>query len=192
MSVIPRKNNRGYGYRGPSSVATTRKPAQCHARLIAGVTTQACLLSPTQAHPFLRTDNAKCKSEEVRLDQSSSSLGARDDRKIKLHHVLNPDVRLRYVYDFGDAWQHVIALEDSVPWQSSSTLCEMLDGASACPPEDVGGVPGYLHFLEALQHSYSDEGREALEWVGQQFDPQHFDVRGANAAVQRICNNLWG
>ncbi|MEL0169790.1 MAG: plasmid pRiA4b ORF-3 family protein [Pseudomonadaceae bacterium] len=119
-------------------------------------------------------------------------LDTRDDRKIKLRRVLNPDVRLRYVYDFGDAWQHVIALEDTVPWQSSGTWCEVLDGAGACPPEDVGGVPGYLHFLEALQHPDSDEGRDALEWIGGQFDPQRFDVHGANAAVQRICNNLWG
>ena len=40
---------------------------------------------------------------------------------------------------------------------------EVLDGARACPPEDVGGAQGYLAFLEAIQAQPLDyEGREAL------------------------------
>jgi hypothetical protein len=69
---------------------------------------------------------------------------------------------------------------------------EVLDGAQACPPEDVGGVPGYLHFLESLKHPASEDGQSALVWAGGCFDPERFDRRAANAAVQRICNNLRG
>lgn len=72
---------------------------------------------------------------------------ALDDRKTKLRRLLKDIDRLRYLYDFGDSWQHVIAVETVEPSDVSGTWCEVLDGARACPPEDVGGVPGYLDFL---------------------------------------------
>ncbi len=72
---------------------------------------------------------------------------ALDDRKSKLRRVLKEADRLRYLYDFGDSWQHVIAVESIEPCDFTGTWCEVLDGARACPPEDVGGVPGYLDFL---------------------------------------------
>lgn len=101
---------------------------------------------------------------------------ALDDRKSKLRRVLKEADRLRYLYDFGDSWQHVIAVESIEPCDFTGTWCEVLDGARACPPEDVGGVPGYLDFLAS----------------GGSFDPELFDRRAANAAVQQICNNFWG
>ena len=55
-----------------------------------------------------------------------------------------------YIYDFGDHWAHRIIVEPAtrsrVP--GNSPLC--LAGEGACPPEDVGGPPGYAQFLEAL------------------------------------------
>jgi hypothetical protein len=116
-----------------------------------------------------------------------------DDRKHKLRRLLQAGDRLRYLYDFGDNWQHVIAVEAVEPAEVEGTWCEVLDGARACPPEDVGGVPGYLGFLESISKRPLDEdGREALEWAGGSFDAALFDRRAANPAVQRICNNLWG
>ena len=117
---------------------------------------------------------------------------AQDDRRIKMTKVFKNVGRVRYTYDFGDSWQHVIALEAQEPSNVSGTWCEVLDGAGACPPEDVGGVPGYQDFLQVIAQPDSEEGQEALAWVGGHFDPRLFDCRAANAAVQRICNNLWG
>jgi hypothetical protein len=55
-------------------------------------------------------------------------------------------------------------------------------------------VPGYQGFLESIsqRRPLDEDGRAALEWVGGSFDAELFDRRAANAAVQRICNNLWG
>ena len=127
------------------------------------------------------------------LDAEFHDPEAQDDRKYKLRRLLKEGDRLRYVYDFGDTWQHVIAVETVEPSSITGTWCEVLDGARACPPEDVGGVPGYLQFLDAIhKQPLSEEGRQALEWVGGSFDAELFDRRAANAAVQRICNNFWG
>lgn len=117
---------------------------------------------------------------------------ALDDRKTKLRRALKEANRLRYLYDFGDSWQHVIAVEAIEPCDFTDSWCEVLDGARACPPEDVGGVPGYQYFLDSIQQPSSEEGRRSLEWAGGTFDPDLFDRRAADAAVKRICNNLWG
>lgn len=117
---------------------------------------------------------------------------ALDDRKFKLRRLLREGDRLRYLYDFGDSWQHVIAVECIEPFDYAGTWCEVLEGEGACPPEDVGGVPGYQHFLHSLQQPNSEEGQDALAWAGGDFDPGQFDWRAANAAVHRLCNNMWG
>ncbi len=54
-----------------------------------------------------------------------------------------------YLYDFGDYWEHEVVLEDSRYFEPESRrelVC--LEGGRACPPEDVGGVPGYFEFLK--------------------------------------------
>jgi len=50
-----------------------------------------------------------------------------------------------------------------------------LDGARACPPEDVGGVSGYWDFLKAIKNPKHPEHQELLEWAGGSFDPERFD-----------------
>ena len=84
-------------------------------------------------------------------------------------------------------------MEKVEPCDASGSWCEVLDSARACPSEDVGGVPGYLQFIESIQaQPLGDAGREALAWAGGSFDAGLIDRRAANAAVQRICNNFWG
>lgn len=68
-----------------------------------------------------------------------------------------------------------------------------MDGARACPPEDVGGVEGYADFLEILQEAPdSEEAARLHEWADGDFDPERFDRRLANAAIMRILFNHWG
>ena len=62
-------------------------------------------------------------------------------------------------------------------------LC--VEGARACPPEDVGGVWGYADFLEAIQNPENEQHGEMLEWVGGKFDPEKFDPAKATRAMRR-------
>lgn len=67
---------------------------------------------------------------------------------------------LGYTYDFGDGWNHTLRLESVVAvtpttdasQTASSSIC--IDGAGACPPEDVGGIPGYEEMAEWARHGY--------------------------------------
>jgi len=51
----------------------------------------------------------------------------------------------------------------------------ILDGARACPPDDMGGVWGYEEFLEGVQNPAHPEHAAMLSWVGGSGDPEHFD-----------------
>jgi len=43
------------------------------------------------------------------------------------------------------------------------------------PSEDIGGIPGYEHFLEAINYPLSEEHAELLNWYGSKtFDPDFF------------------
>jgi hypothetical protein len=69
----------------------------------------------------------------------------------------------------------------------------IIDGARACPPEDVGGSWGYGEILTALKTKpKSQRARDFLEWIGGSFDPELFDIRMANSALSRMAWNGWG
>jgi len=108
---------------------------------------------------------------------------ALDDRRTKLRRILKDSDRLRYLYDFGDSWQHVIAVERIEPTDITGSWCEVLEGENACPPEDVGGVGGYEELLEALADPNHPEHANLKEWIGRPFDPRTFEPDEVNARL---------
>lgn len=82
----------------------------------------------------------------------------------------------RYLYDFGDSWEHELVLEESRYFNPElRTELACLDGQRSCPPEDVGGVPGYFEFLNALKDPNHEEHESYTEWSGGNFDSERFD-----------------
>ncbi|MEJ0005991.1 MAG: plasmid pRiA4b ORF-3 family protein [Steroidobacteraceae bacterium] len=61
-------------------------------------------------------------------------------------------------------------------------LC--IAGKRAAPPDDVGGVMGYLEFLSAIQDPKHDEHESMLTWIGGAFDPEGFDLNAINRALR--------
>ncbi|MDT8400015.1 MAG: plasmid pRiA4b ORF-3 family protein [Pseudomonadales bacterium] len=88
--------------------------------------------------------------------------------------------RLVYEYDFGDGWEHEVVLEEVLPYSIAQVLPLCMAGGRTCPPEDVGGPWGYELFLTALGDEHHPEHHEMCAWVGEQFDPEHFDVLQVN------------
>jgi Plasmid pRiA4b ORF-3-like protein len=66
------------------------------------------------------------------------------EEQVRLDEVLvEVGDRLWYCYDFGDDWQHVLALEAVLPRPDSTRRAVCTDGRRPGPPEDCGGVHGY-------------------------------------------------
>lgn len=91
--------------------------------------------------------------------------------------------KLRYVYDFGDNWEHDVEFIGSVESPEEFER-RLLDGARACPPEDCGGIFGYEECVKISGVSEDDleklgdeaEGMlEHKEWLGD-WDPESFDL----------------
>jgi len=71
--------------------------------------------------------------------------------------------QIEYVYDFGDDWIHEIRLEERTNALMSVARC--LDGEGVTPPEDCGGVRGYVHLKSLLAKKRKTEDDLAqIEW----------------------------
>lgn len=116
-----------------------------------------------------------------------------DDRKGKLNRLLYPGQGFTYLYDFGDSWTHAIRVESIEQRPEPMGSAWIIEGKRACPPEDVGGPPGYDAFVTTLKEAPdSQEAVDYLRWVGGSFDSELFDQRMANAALLRMAGNGWG
>jgi len=107
-----------------------------------------------------------------------------DEMKTTLSQVMRkPKDRMTYLYDFGDSWEHEVILEAILPPQGKAEYPIVEAGRRACPPEDIGGVPGYAHMLGVLADPKHPEHEEMVEWFGESFDPAAFAVREANLDI---------
>jgi len=52
-----------------------------------------------------------------------------------------------YLYDIGADCQHKVKVEAIVTLEAPIEFAVCIADANACPPEDVGGAPGYEQFL---------------------------------------------
>lgn len=108
-----------------------------------------------------------------------------DEAKCRLDQVLKEEKeKLIYTYDFGDSWDHEIVLEKILPFETKTKLPVCLEGGRACPPEDIGGLPGYEMFLEAIADPNHPEHADMLDWLGEPFDPEHFDLAQVNELLR--------
>ena len=93
--------------------------------------------------------------------------------------------RFRFEYDFGDGWRHEVLFEGCVRAERDKRYPICLEGARACPPEDVGGVWGYQEFLETITDPEHEDHDGLLEWAGGSFDPEAFDPAAATREMHR-------
>lgn len=78
---------------------------------------------------------------------------------------------IRYIYDFGDGWVHLITVDGTDAPIAGDLYPKLIDVTGKCPPEDVGGLPGYEHFLSAMADKRHPEHRHLTKWYGGPFNP---------------------
>jgi len=119
------------------------------------------------------------------MDESRTTIGA---------VLTTPGDSMLYVYDFGDNWRHNVELEKILP-ASGVVRPVCLAGERHCPPEDVGGVPGYAEFLEVIFEPGHEEYEHYVRWAGGpsplnrsvgRFQPEGFDMMAVNKALSRM------
>lgn len=106
---------------------------------------------------------------------------------VTLAEAIGKKRKFKYWYDFGDDWNHTIAVEKRLPPDTSAPNAVLLAGERACPPEDCGGPWGYADMLAALADPKHEEHNTYAKWVGDDFDPEQFDLKAAARQVARMA-----
>jgi Plasmid pRiA4b ORF-3-like protein len=101
-----------------------------------------------------------------------------DARKARLGDILE-DIgtkTLKYLYDFGDGWEHTIKIERLIDPEPGMLYPRLIEAKGHCPPEDVGGPWGYGELLEALADPSNERHGELKEWLADDFNPHFVDI----------------
>lgn len=72
---------------------------------------------------------------------------------------------LVYTYDFGDNWRHNIQLIREIEAYDQQSPY-LLEAEGQTPPEDVGGVSGFIEFREIMMKPDHPEYQDFLRWAG--------------------------
>lgn len=110
----------------------------------------------------------------------------RNERNVRLDKVAREGGTFRYIYDYGDNWVHEIKVEKVLDPEPGARYPRCLTGKRACPPEDCGGVPGYERMLEIVANPKDEEHEEIVEWLGDDFDPEAFDLAAVNEELEQL------
>src|SRR5262245_85976 len=122
------------------------------------------------------------------MAENFEDMGYEDSTTTKLSDLVpktGKRVGFGYEYDFGDSGRHEVLFEGCVEAERGKRYPLCLEGARACPPEDVGGVWGYADFLNAIQNPDHEDHEGMLEWVGGPFDSNAFDAAKATRRMRR-------
>lgn len=117
----------------------------------------------------------------------NGNLRFKNDARVKLTDLpLEVGGTFTYVYDFGDDWNIKIKVEQILPAELAPEHASCLAGARAFPPEDCGGVFGYLDLLDAFADPEHPGHQDALDWLGEDYDPEAFHPDVLNVALTKV------
>jgi hypothetical protein len=138
-------------------------------------------------HHFEMADR-KLYGDPLLMHENFVEMGYADSTVTKISQILPRDgkrFRFGYEYDFGDSWGHEVLFEGCLRAEPGQKYPLCVEGARACPPEDVGGPWSYPEFLEALADPEHEEHEQYREWIGGRFDSESFDPATATRRMRR-------
>lgn len=133
-------------------------------------------------HQFIK--NNKYYSNKMEDDNFWDDTMNVDYQDMKVADLLVKEKdKIIYEYDFGDGWEHIIILED-IQQKEEALHPVCIDGKMNCPPEDCGGVWGYDEMLNILKDPKNPDYEGYKEWLGEDFDPEHFKLDEINKRLK--------
>lgn len=95
--------------------------------------------------------------------------------------------KLSYTYNCRDDWELVVVFEDRLNAAKGQLYPLCVEGAGACPPEDIGSVIEYERLLEIWADPEHERHDELIASLGR-FDPEAFS---AEDATKRMRKGFW-
>jgi hypothetical protein len=125
------------------------------------------------------------------MEENFEEFSYEDSTSTRISDILPRDgkrFRFEYEYDFGDSWWHEVLFEGCLRAEPGRRYPVCVEGARACPPEDVGGVWGYEEYQEAMADLDHERHEEFTGWRGP-FAPEAFDAVKATKRMWRGLPN---
>jgi hypothetical protein len=134
-----------------------------------------------QTHAFI-LDDLRFGNPLKRDEQSIE-----DDRDVTLTDLdLEHRERLTYAYHFGEGWHVDIKVEKAGVVEKGAMYPLCVAGERAGPPEDCGGVEAFHDMLACINEPHTELGREWLEWLGPDYNPERCDLEKINKALKKL------
>lgn len=117
-------------------------------------------------YDFTVYDQESGKSK-IRLVLNEENLGYDNSAVVmkdyKLEDVLIENKKMVYTYDFGDNWEHDVELIQLIE-EYDGELPYLLEAKGQTPPEDVGGIGGFVEFRKIMLDTNNPNYEETKEW----------------------------
>jgi hypothetical protein len=112
--------------------------------------------------------------------------GALDEANYRLGDLVSgAKDKFSYVYDFGDDWNHTLAIEKVIPASDHPPTMTCLAGKNRGPLEDSGGLWGYYDKLRIMADPNDPQHEEVAEWMDL-IDPTEFDLEEVNKRLEKL------
>jgi len=135
-------------------------------------------------HQFIKDETFY--TERMPDDDLWDEMNNIDYKGLKLNELLRiVKNTIIYEYDFGDGWLHEILLEKFLKPNEAIKYPICTGGAMKCPPEDVGGIRGYLEMLKVMRNPNNEEYESYINWLGGDFDYKEFNVNKVNKLLAK-------
>jgi hypothetical protein len=132
----------------------------------------------TNSHLHQFTIGGRLFGDPLLMEEGFDNRGYEDSTITMVRDILPAGggrFRFEYEYDFGDGWKHEVLFESRPKAEAGNRYPLCLEGARACPPEDVSGVTGYADFVEVIADPQNEEHDGMMEWAGGRFEPEEFN-----------------
>lgn len=145
------------------------------------------------SHLFEFSRSGLMEPEGLRIGYPDDEIETADAHDVLLQTVFCQEGdELKYVYDFGDYWDHRIKLEAIMQKEAYMPYC--IDGKNECPPEDVGGTHGYQEMIQTFSNGSTSEKKSYRTWLGlgtgQDWDPTYYSQREVNKRMA-LLTLIW-
>lgn len=100
--------------------------------------------------------------------------------------VTEPNETFKYLYDFGDYWEHEIKVEHFLEKDNTLKYPVCIGGEMNCPPDDSGGIRNFYESMEILKDKKHPRYKEFATWFGRKYDREKFDREKANRQLKRL------
>lgn len=98
--------------------------------------------------------------EDLEYDEHATLM-----KEMTLSEIFPKHKQMMYTYDMGDNWVHRIELVKEIEnYHEESPY--LLEANGQAPPEDVGGVGGFLEFRDIMLDPIDPEYQSTKDWVG--------------------------